>query len=315
MGSLLGLGIYTYLAGGGSLTVATILGYIFYKKRSRKKLLAELEANDKRIKEKSESKKEEKETIGTEIESIESVRSELLSQIEELKKQVQEKQTPIPTSTPTVTVSGATGSSDTQFSLDTPQVKSKNLSTGNWTPAVYKSTPGKPIGWAGPRGISKLGRLPSRMTSLRRQIYKQVWHEKLIYKDQSGTVTFFKELSNDCRVSNMEVTGCVSPRQSMLIKKIILRFPFGANQADKAEILDKMVLRVMVGRDTANTFVMPTSTTPEINPTSATFDLGQLPLGPGQNFAIEMYFSKKLNMSEDMRPTIVLETIVDEPIS
>lgn len=276
---LLDSGIYTYASIGGTLLSLMLGGILLYRTKSRKKKEKELADEKQRLKEKEDLINQIKEEVqvGSEIEDIEEVKAQLLKQIADLRKKVEEKQT----------------------------------SSSTYEPPSYKKITGKPIGWAGPAGIHALSRLPSRDIGLRRKYYRQFWHEKTVPADAYGDIVFFRETSHSNRISNMEQCGQIPIYQSAMIKKFVIKFPSTSSKEDINKLLDELVFTVRVEGDLAQRFVRPT----QIKDFEAVYDVGEIYLGAGQSFNVVMHFARQLELSADVIPTVVLETMIEEPIS
>lgn len=185
---------------------------------------------------------------------------------------------------------------------------------------------GKPVGWAGAQGIHALTQLPSRDTHLRRQIYRQFWHEKTILAGASGDIVFFRELDSNIRVSNMEAAGQIPVRKAVLLKKLIVRPCFGTSGPDQAAFFDRSIVRLHIEGDDAYRFLAftlnqgvglinsPLVALGEPAPQKA-FDLGMIPLGAGQSFNVTIHLSQQIATANDMLVTTYIHTLTDEPIT
>lgn len=179
----------------------------------------------------------------------------------------------------------------------------------------------------GNQGLFALRELPSRDTYLRRQIYRQFWHEKDIAAGASGPIKYFKETSSSTRVSNMDQPGSIPVRKAVLLKKLVVKLAFGSSAADQANFYERVIINLKIEGDDAYSFLAFTLNTGvgftggtslqalgEPAPQKA-FDLGMIPLGAGQSFHVLLDTSESLATANSNKVTVYLHTLTDEPIS
>lgn len=178
-----------------------------------------------------------------------------------------------------------------------------------------------------PRGAA-LGRLPSRLTGLRRQLYEPRWATKIITAGQKSDVVFFRDTSSHDRISNVEQAGANSVHEGLTIFRILLMFWPGASEPDLVAFYRTAIMRVKVQKDKAYELLAQTHGASGIGFTGATSlvnygeaapgkaaSIGQLDVGPGDSFEIRLVFGENLPTQNDQILTIQLEAMADEPIS
>lgn len=177
-------------------------------------------------------------------------------------------------------------------------------------------------------GSYALSSLPSRETNLRRTIYRQFWNEQTIAAGTSLTTTFFNTSGGTERANSGDINNSMlNIRKAALLKKCLIVPAFGTSGPDQAALFERAVVHIEIGGDiaykllakTLNTGIGFTGGTPLVSlgeqaPAKA-FDLGMVPLGAGQSFAVKLVYPEALATANAIQATALLHVLSDEPIS
>lgn len=177
-----------------------------------------------------------------------------------------------------------------------------------------------------PQG-GQVGRLPTRLTGLRRQLYEPRWSSKLVEAGRRKDLVFFKETNENNRISNVQIGGQSSIHEGIVVYRLLCLFWPGCSEADLAAFFRQAIFNIKVQRDTAYQLLAMTAGIAgvgfggntsqanygDIQPRNAS-SIGNMAIGPGDVFEVRVQVDVALPTLNDMPVSFQLEAMADEPI-
>ncbi len=167
----------------------------------------------------------------------------------------------------------------------------------------------------------------TRQSGVRRELYEPKWSTLRIPRSQTQDLVFFSQKSGIDRVSNIDQGGVISVHEGLTVYRMIFQPFYGSSEPDQIAFFRETLIELTIQKDRAyqlmlslqasgSGFAGATSlvTQGEQAPSKAN-DLGEVYIGPGETFEGRLRFFRALQTANDLIASLVLESMVDEPVT